>query len=272
MRAGAGLPVLSTIDEYLRARATGRAHDGMEAEVLGELLDELTTWLDQTHSRLLERLSLADPGPLRATLEAYTEDLVEGHLSDLDEVRMFAGTGDTQTAWTHLAHAFTQLQTFRERVHEITQAARHLRAVANLVEDIPQDEAGLAALDQLASQEALAATEPTPEAWAQAACAMEAHCLDHIRLARAEPPATQTVAASGQALEVTWDPAPNGNGNGNGSGNTMSPGEAAIGVHNAESVAHPVPEQQPTTPPPSEPAKVDRDQLRARRPAATNGL
>ncbi len=217
MTSGAGLPVLSILDEYLTARSDGRADEALEAHTLEHVLDEVDAWIEQATERIQTRLAGCDAGPLVARMDDHLTRVTSARRQALDDILAKADRGSRQAAWAQLEAEFLRLHTLRDELAQLHRAARRLQEVAELIVDIPQDDEGQAALDTLAEKEALAATHPTPSDWAKAAKELEGHCLEHVRFetpeAADEPaPDTATETDQGEAkddledLEITWLP------------------------------------------------------------------
>ncbi len=216
MTSGAGLPVLSVLDEYLTARSDGRADDAFEAHTLENVLDEVDAWIEQATERIGARLARCDAGPLVARMDDYLTQATTTRRQALDDILAKADQGSREAAWAQLEAEFLRLHTLRGELAQLHKAARRLHEVAELVVDIPEDDQGQAALDELAEKEALAATHPTPSDWAQAAKELEEHCLEHVRFETPDPagakdaPAPQSSqtepGAGTKDLEIEWLP------------------------------------------------------------------
>lgn len=240
MTSGAGLPVLSILDEYLTARSDGRADEALEAHTLEHVLDEADAWIEQATERIQSRLVRCDAGPLAARMDEYLTQATSTRRQALDDILAKADRGSREAAWAQLEAEFLRLHTLRDELAQLHKAARRLHEVAELVVDIPQDDEGQQALDLLAEKEALAATHPTPSDWAKAAKDLEEHCLEHVRFelpeADPQPPAEQAVQGSQDDpdedlgdLEIEWLPdQPQANG---GDGTPGSNGHATANGH-----------------------------------------
>lgn len=192
MKAGAGLPVLSPLDRYLETRALDKDQTPPEDAVIHQVLDATEAWLDSVEGRARDRLDACDEGALVARLRRFTDDRLQAAIQRIDDVR--TANRDPPAPWDALVQLLIDLHGVRQDLHDVQRAAAHLAELARLATDIPDDEDGRAALDDLAALEAEAAAREDPTAWAQTAADLERRALDAIRLDRASTPSEPTPA------------------------------------------------------------------------------
>lgn len=190
MEAGAGLPVLGPLDRLLEQRSLSDEQPDAEADIAVELMAAVDTWLDNLESRVTDRLANSDDGPLKA---AIADRLIDQLNPPRDRVAQLQRRIETETVpWEAVIELLDDLQDLREETQDLQRAAGHLAELARLVEDIPDDEDGHAALDELAALEAQAAAQPNPPTWARTAKELEKRALAAVRLKRTAPPAAST--------------------------------------------------------------------------------
>jgi len=179
MEAGAGLPVLEPLDRLLERRSL-EDPDAGEAEAARELLDAVDAWLDRLEDRIDERLDGAHRGPLADAIPRRRDRRLALAREDVEALR--ARLDDGRVPWDAVVDLLEDLHGLRDEAAHLARAAGHLAEVAQLVEDVPDDEAGQAALDELGQREARAAAREDPQAWARAARDLEERALDAVRV------------------------------------------------------------------------------------------
>lgn len=190
MEAGAGLPVLGPLDTLLEQRALSEEEAPSEDRTVRQLLDVVDDFLDGLETRLDERLTACSEGPLKTALSQHADGRLATPRQRVDELRDRVMEG--HPAWEDVIDLLEDLQALREEIQHVARAAGHLAEVARLTDDIPDDEDGHAALDDLAVLEAQAAAHADPETWADKAKALERRALQAVRLDTARPERART--------------------------------------------------------------------------------